>query len=113
MPTALGWILLVLLALFVLWVAVPPRDERAGTEYRTADGQTITIRARFDGKRATAEVVLQEHTGADLRSVMASAAAEAERHLGQLERGGAWADPAILTRAERARAKVRSLLVRD
>ena len=113
MPTTLGWILLALLALFVLWVAVPLRHEHTGTEYRTADGHTITVRARFDGKQATAEVVLYEHKGADLRPVMDAAVAEAERHLGKLELGQGWADPAIVTRAERARAKVRSLLVRD
>ena len=113
MPTTLGWILLALLALFVLWVAFPLRVEHAGTEYQTADGRTITVRGRFDGKQATAEVILYEHTGPELRPVMDAAIAEAEKHLGKLEQRRGWADPAIVTRAERARARVRSLLVRD
>ncbi|MDE2927984.1 MAG: hypothetical protein OXT71_16425 [Acidobacteriota bacterium] len=110
---SLWWILVALLAVFVLWFTAPLYVERTASEYRTQDGDIITVKVEFDGKQATAEIVVSEHKGEDIGRALDAAVTEAESRYGKLEFRRGWADPAAPSRAERVRTSVRRLLVRD
>ena len=109
MPVSTWLVLLAVLAIFVAWIVPPLRVEEARNEYVTKDGHTITVTGQFNGKQAVAEIVVFEWKGASMQRVLERAVAEAESRFGELAPHGGAASP--MSRAERARAKVRRWLV--